>query len=162
MESYQYMEILSPDKIAYMYMMKSAKNFGTSFLHTYHKVNLVIGWPYHGCSPLYNSIMVDGSIVLLKKEKCTFVTKSRHAEQAGAIAVIIADNNEANDNEYISMIHDNTGRTVNIPAFFLLGKDGWMIMDTLKNSNQPALVNIPVNITRIPLEQLHFPPWSFW
>lgn len=36
--------------------------------HTYHKVNLVIGRPYHGCSPLYNSIMVDGAIVLLKKE----------------------------------------------------------------------------------------------
>ena len=56
--------------------------------------------------------------------KCTFVTKSKHAEQAGAIAVIITDDNESNDNEYIIMIQDDTDRAINIPAFFLRGKDG--------------------------------------
>lgn len=46
------------------------------------------------------------------------------AERAGALAAIIADNDESNDAIMIDMIDDSTDRVVRIPSFFLLGKDG--------------------------------------
>ena len=40
------------------------------------------------------------------------------------MAVVIIDNEISNDHMYIDMIDDNTDRTVEIPATFLLGRDG--------------------------------------
>lgn len=45
-------------------------------------------------------------------------------EKAGAIAVIVTDDDKNNDALYIEMVDDNTQRDVNIPAGFLLGKSG--------------------------------------
>ena len=55
---------------------------------------------------------------------CSFLTKTINAEKAGALAAIIFDNKEDNDNSMIDMIQDETQRTTTIPSFFLLGKDG--------------------------------------
>lgn len=57
--------------------------------------------------------------------ECSFVTKSIHAQEAGALAVIITDSDVGNDKMFIDMVDDETDREVNIPAFFLLGKDGY-------------------------------------
>ena len=46
------------------------------------------------------------------------------AEQHGAVAIIIADNDEDNESHWIDMIGDETERDVTIPAMFLLGTDG--------------------------------------
>jgi hypothetical protein len=43
-----------------------------------------------GCTPLVNA--VAGKIVLLDRGVCTFVVKVKNAQDAGAIAVIVADN----------------------------------------------------------------------
>jgi hypothetical protein len=45
------------------------------------------------------------------------------AEEVGARAVIIADDKES-DEIFTEMIDDFSGRQVNIPATFLLGKNG--------------------------------------
>lgn len=160
-DRYHYMEVLSPTDIAYVYKMRSAEDFGVTFSNTYRELNLVLGQPYNGCKALTNKCMVEGAIVLLEKGECTFVTKSTNAENAGAIAVIIADDNYENSEEYIIMIRDFSNRIVNIPALFLRGKDGWKISAYL-DPFKPAIVNIPINITRIPLERMHFPPWTVW
>jgi len=44
----------------------------------------------NGCTPLVNA--VAGKIVLLDRGVCTFVVKVKNAQNAGAIAVLIADN----------------------------------------------------------------------
>ena len=46
------------------------------------------------------------------------------AEEAGAIAIVIYDNDETNDWSFIDMIGDGSERTTSIPAVFLLGRDG--------------------------------------
>ena len=56
--------------------------------------------------------------------ECSFVTKTLNGQRAGAVAVVITDNDISNDQMYIDMIDDNTDRTVEIPATFLLGRDG--------------------------------------
>jgi hypothetical protein len=45
-----------------------------------------------GCSPLTNAAAVAGSIALLDRGTCTFVVKAKNAQAAGALGVIIADN----------------------------------------------------------------------
>ena len=45
-----------------------------------------------GCSPLTNAAAVSGSIALIDRGTCGFVVKVQNAQNAGAIAVVIADN----------------------------------------------------------------------
>ncbi|XP_077861855.1 protease-associated domain-containing protein 1-like [Saccoglossus kowalevskii] len=85
------------------------------------------------------------------------------AETFGALAVIIHDNVFTNDWQYIDMINDETQRGANIPALFLLGKDGYLIKQSLEANGMPgAIISIPVNITGIPMHTLRLPPWSLW
>ena len=79
------------------------------------------------------------------------------------------------------MVDDTTQREVSIPAVYILGKNGLvtsnpkispkmlffffrhMIKRTLAQlSMDSALVNIPVNISRIAPHQLNQPPWLVW
>lgn len=45
-------------------------------------------------------------------------------ERAGGKAVLIADNAEDNDSQYLDMITDGSSAKPSIPALFLLGRDG--------------------------------------
>ena len=63
-------------------------------------------------------------IIISCCRQCSFVTKTINAQSAGAVAVVIADDDHSNDQMYVDMIDDNTERSVSIPAAFLLGKDG--------------------------------------
>jgi extracellular elastinolytic metalloproteinase len=45
-----------------------------------------------GCSPLLNAGQIAGNIALLDRGTCPFVDKVQHAQNAGAIAVIIGNN----------------------------------------------------------------------
>src|SRR5206468_478077 len=44
-----------------------------------------------GCSPLTNAAAVSGKIALIDRGNCTFVVKTKNAQNAGAIGVIIVD-----------------------------------------------------------------------
>nr|KAG5703254.1 hypothetical protein BaRGS_034165 [Batillaria attramentaria] len=122
---------------------------------------MVLGEPVEGCRPLTNS--VHNAVAFLLRGGCSFVTKSNNAEDAGAIAVIIADNDEENDEHMIDMVDDATGRAVRIPSLFLMGKDGVMIRrHLLMYGLEEAIVNIPVNLTGVPIGKARQPPWTLW
>ena len=55
---------------------------------------------------------------------CSFLSKSINVEAAGALGIIVTDNDPKND-LLIDMIDDETDRTTNIPASFLPWKDGY-------------------------------------
>ncbi len=48
--------------------------------------------PTDGCGPLTNAAQVAGNIALLDRGTCAFTVKVKNAQNAGAIAVVIADN----------------------------------------------------------------------
>ena len=48
--------------------------------------------PTDGCSPLTNGAQITGKIALLDRGTCGFIVKVKNAQNAGAIAVVIADN----------------------------------------------------------------------
>jgi len=47
---------------------------------------------FDACSPMTNAAAVAGNIALVDRGTCTFVVKVKNAQNAGAIAVIVADN----------------------------------------------------------------------
>jgi len=63
----------------------------------------------------------------------------------------------------IDMIEDDTDRGTQIAAFFLLGKDGFMIKQSLEELHlMDAIINIPINVTGIAPTHLNRPPWTLW
>jgi len=54
-------------------------------------VNDGVGTTSNGCEPLVNGAQVNGKIALIDRGACTFVTKVKNAQNAGAIGVIVAD-----------------------------------------------------------------------
>ncbi|XP_052706925.1 PRADC1-like protein isoform X1 [Crassostrea angulata] len=158
-----FMQIVEPEEISYVYKIRPARNFGVDFEKVYHHIPLVVANPYNGCSELLNKRRVDGAVVLIQRGDCSFVTKTINAENAGAVAVLITDNDAQNDEAQIQMVQDGTEREVQIPSLFLLGKDGYMIKATLeKYRMDSAIVNIPFNITGMPMMINNQPPWTLW
>lgn len=61
------------------------------------------------------------------------------------------------------MVHDNSDRETNIPAGYLLGKNGRVIRSTLKRLKRKyAIINLPVNLTFTPPNEINHPPWLGW
>jgi hypothetical protein len=71
------------------------------------------------CEPIVND--VTGAIVLIDRGTCSFVTKVRNAELAGAAGAIIANN--AGD-DVITMGDDGTGGDITVPSVFIGQTDG--------------------------------------
>src|SRR5262249_50821886 len=50
-----------------------------------------VGLPNNACEPLTNAAQIAGKVALLDRGGCTFTVKVKNAQNAGAIAVIVAD-----------------------------------------------------------------------
>lgn len=53
------------------------------------------------------------------------MTKLLFAEEAGAVGVIVMDNDRTADDRFVDMIDDYSKRTVRIPGVFLQYRDGY-------------------------------------
>lgn len=78
-------------------------------------------------------------IVLLDRGNCSFVTKVRNAERAGASLVVVIDDREENITNVI-MGDDGTGTGIRIPSM-LIGKDSGKILKdfTVTSDSQATL-----------------------
>ncbi|KAJ1525779.1 hypothetical protein ONE63_008984 [Megalurothrips usitatus] len=160
-----FFEIIDPRELGYTYRLRPAKDFGAPFNDSFQAVGvgLVPVDPPSGCGWPQNADSVEGNIALVERGECSFVSKALKMEEVGALAVIVADNDIRGDEHFIDMVDDNTLREVHIPAGFLLGKNGHMIRRTLeKLRRKRAVVNIPVNLTYVPLVKHKQPPWLGW
>lgn len=92
--------------------------------------------PNDGCGPITNS--VAGKIAFIDRGTCTFVTKTRNAQNAGAIGVIIADN-AGNPNGPLAGLGGGPDATITIPAIGISVADG--------NTIRTQLVSPGVNAT---------------
>ncbi len=73
-----------------------------------------------GCTALTNASAVTGRIALIDRGTCTFVTKVKNAQNAGAIGVIIADNRVESPPPGMG----GTDSTITIPALSVSQADG--------------------------------------
>ncbi|CAB3366069.1 Hypothetical predicted protein [Cloeon dipterum] len=160
-----FFEILEPKVLRYTYKIKPARDFGPTFNSSFYaqRVRLVPVDPPCGCGWPKNAAELEGSVALVERGECSFVSKAVRAEEAGAIAVVICDNDPKEASFFIEMIDDTTGRETNIPAGFLLGKNGFYIRENLRKLGRNyALINIPANLTNVPLNKMNQPPWVLW
>ncbi|XP_055313830.1 PRADC1-like protein [Sitodiplosis mosellana] len=160
-----FFEVIEPEELEYTYRLKPAKDFGGTFtqdIFKHRKHNfLVFAEPREACTPLENSDQLYGNIALIERGDCTFVTKAIMAEEAGAIGLIITDTkSDLNDDFFIEMVHDNSSREVDIPAGYLSGRNGRMIINTLHRYGlDRAIIKVPINLTFTPRELINHPPF---
>lgn len=76
-----------------------------------------------GCSPLVNGAQVAGNIALVDRGSCTFASKALNAQNAGAIAVIIVDNQVSSTPPGLG----GSGPLVTIPTVSVTLADGNLI-----------------------------------
>eukprot|EP00040_Diaphanoeca_grandis_P043331 m.267658 g.267658 ORF g.267658 m.267658 type:complete len:280 (+) comp74238_c0_seq1:102-941(+) len=153
--------INEPKSINYVYRAVYSQDFGGIFNKRYRSVHLVPSQPVDGCSEFQNSEEMMGSIAFITRGVCSFAEKGYYAELAGAIGVIIYDNDESNDHHWVDMVRDGDHYPVTIPALYMLGHDGWMIVKTIKkNGLRGAMISIPINETEVEAHQ--FSPGSLW
>ncbi len=87
--------VLSPAALGALAL--GTASFGAPLTATGISGNVVVGLDSvgastDGCTPLTNAAAVAGKIALMDRGVCTFTTKVKNAQNAGAIAVLIADN----------------------------------------------------------------------
>jgi minor extracellular serine protease Vpr len=97
------------------------------------------------CNPITANL--TGMIPLIARGTCTFVTKVRNAQNAGAIAAVVY-NNVANADP-ITMGDDGTGANVTIPAVMVGNADGLKIRANIAAGNTTFTLD-PANQVSIP------------
>lgn len=163
-----FFEIVEPEELEYTYRLRMAKDFGVTFPASFKRNMhvLVPTLPRDACSTLKNVENIKGNIAFIERGECSFLRKALVAERAGAEAVIITDpeNNSIDDEYYIEMVHDKLSEEdTNIPVAYLLGKNGFMILKTLRKLElKYAIVKVPVNLTFVPPQLINHPPWLRW
>lgn len=113
-----------------------------------------------------------GRVALIQRGDCSFSLKTAIAQRAGAKAAIISDYPASMEQDrdspmWMDQIYTVMGDTattinedINIPAGFLLGKNGRIIRRTLQQLELLyAIINIPVNLTFTGFSEHREPPW---
>ena len=126
----------SPSSIAKSYTAASA-GFGPSLTTTGITGDIVLvvdstAPTNNGCEPLTNAAAVNGNIALVYRGTCTFVTKVRNAQNAGAAAVVIVNN--VSDTPF-GPGDDGTGGDITIPSVMIGLSDGNTINGALPGVN---------------------------
>jgi hypothetical protein len=89
-----------------------------------------------GCSPITSN--VSGKIALIDRGNCTFITKTKNAQDAGATGVIIVNNTTGTP---VGMT--GSGQTINIPTVMISQADGTTIKAQLTASINASLLLDP-------------------
>ncbi|MFD1551491.1 hypothetical protein DNU06_03695 [Putridiphycobacter roseus] len=80
-----------------------------------------------GCDPLTNGTDINGQIAVVWRGDCQFGTKALNAQNAGAIAVVIVNN----DGEPVGMAGGDDGLSVTIPVFMISTSTGELLYNEI-------------------------------
>lgn len=106
--------------------------------------------PTLGCGDIENREEVEGHIALIDRGVCEFGSKVLHAEEGGAIAVIICNVEGVNGgtgDELIDMAAGNEGDQVSIPSLFVKKTTCDLIKIAIQNGND---VEITMGLQQLP------------
>ncbi len=97
--------------------------------------------PNDACDPITNAAALNGKIAILNRGNCTFVAKVEAAQQAGAIGVIII-NNQAG----APITMGGASNNITIPSIMISQNDGAALLAQIAN-NQTVNATIADNST---------------
>ncbi len=95
------------------------------------------GAPTLACNALVNGAQVSGKIALIDRGTCSFTTKVLNAQQAGAVAVIIADNAAGSPPGELG----GTDPTITIPSVRITQADGQRLRTALGSGTVTATLS---------------------
>ncbi|CAK4096766.1 unnamed protein product [Aphanomyces euteiches] len=102
---------------------------------------LVVADPITAAMPLKNAKQVNGNIVLVQRGDCDFLTKTIHAQKAGALAVVVANSDE--ENPQLAFVMDagqsRSKVSAKIPAVMAPFATAQHILDLIGQTNQMKL-----------------------
>ena len=101
--------------------------------------------PTLGCFPLENADEIDGNIALVDRGECFFVEKAEIAQNAGAIAIVVIQNEPGEAPFPMGAPEDYTGG-VTIPSIMISYEDGQEILDNLEDGQSVTLLPGSPNI----------------
>ncbi len=127
----------SPASIAADYPAQSAA-FGPPLSTTGVSGSVIATSPANACTTITNAADVAGKIALVDRGTCTFVVKVKNAQNAGAVAVIVANNAPAG---LPGM--GGTDATITIPSVGITQSDGNTIKAQLAGGVTSTLHGIP-------------------
>jgi hypothetical protein len=85
--------------------------------------------PADARAPLTNAKQANGNIVLVNRGAVTFSAKVDRAAAAGAVAVVIVNNNTDAPNTVLSMANDDETSAASIPVLMISFNDGLEMED---------------------------------
>ena len=88
-----------------------------------------------GCDPLTNGTDINGQIALVWRGACEFGTKAFNAQNAGAIACIIVNNDPTQDPTSFTMLGGADGLNVTIPVAMIGTGVGQLLYDEIMAGN---------------------------
>jgi len=97
--------------------------------------------PTLACDALVNGSAVNGNIAVIERGTCYFVDKVKHAQDVGAIGVLMINNVSGGP-----IIMGGDDASITIPSVMISKADGVAILDALNNST-PVSVTITNNHT---------------
>lgn len=83
------------------------------------------------CVAASNAAALNGKIAIIIRGNCDFVVKVKNAQLAGAVAVIVINNDSANPNTLVNM--SGADGTITIPAIFATYNQGNAILAEMTN-----------------------------
>lgn len=83
-----------------------------------------------GCNSFTNADAIAGKIAVIKRGSCTFVSKVKNAQDAGAIAVLVVNNAVGPP---ISLGGDDNEGAINIPSVMISAEEGTKIIERLED-----------------------------
>ncbi|KJH40883.1 PA domain protein [Dictyocaulus viviparus] len=88
---FRYLQVLTAPHFGLPIIRASPAQYGADLHHSPVVGEIAVAEPLRACSALTNVDQVRGRIAVVERSDCMFQEKSRHAQQAGAIAVIVVD-----------------------------------------------------------------------
>ncbi|GMR31177.1 hypothetical protein PMAYCL1PPCAC_01372 [Pristionchus mayeri] len=126
-----YVQLLTPPHLGLPVLTGSLALYGSK-LHTRANGRITIAQPLRACGTLENRNEVKDSIVIVERSDCMFIEKTRIAQAAGAVGVIVIDSNPDSawaGSASFSMSGDTkSDDDVHVPTVFLFRKEGEWLM----------------------------------
>ncbi|WP_144393068.1 M36 family metallopeptidase [Pleionea sediminis] len=97
-----------------------------------------------GCDALTNAAELSGNIAIIDRGSCNFTDKVRSAQEAGAIAAIIANNDTENPNDVINLGGDATDIT--IPSIMVSYNNGQSIYAEMAGGSITATLTRTIDL----------------
>ncbi|KAL6723610.1 hypothetical protein Aduo_018594 [Ancylostoma duodenale] len=131
----RYLQLLSVPFLGSPIFYAAPAQYGSDLKDVPVAGEAVLAEPLRACSPLVNSDQIRGRIAVVERSDCMFQQKTRHAQQAGAIAVVVVDHvvgTTASARPSFAMAEDrNSLDDIAIPSVFLYFNEGQQLMSAI-------------------------------